>query len=380
MARPRGTGSVFQRNNIWWIKYYQGGRPIRESSHSPNEKVARRLLQERLGAVAVGVQIRPKVERVLMSELWEDLKLDYKNNKRKSYDDAEARWRLHLEPFLGRSRAVDIGTDHVRKYTAQRMKEEASNATINRELALLKRMLHIGAKSSPPKVLRIPNISMLQEDNIRKGFLSDTEFDALAVECATAGLWLRAMLEVGATYGWRSSEVIRLRVGQVDLDACTIRLDPGTTKNREGRVVSIVRGSKLHELMKACVVNKGADAFLFTRSNGKEILDFRRTWRKCCKAAGKPDLLFHDLRRTAARNLRRAGIAEGIIMAIGGWRTRSVFERYCIVCEGDISTSMKQLEDYRKAERAIRAKERNGHTLGTLKPTKQRLILAEKSN
>jgi hypothetical protein len=70
-------------------------------------------------------------------------------------------------------------------------------------------------------------------------------------------------------------------------------------------------------------------------------------------AAGVPNLLFHDLRRTAARNLRRAGVAEGVIMKIGGWRTRSVFERYAIVSQTDIAEAMRKLEV-----------QQNGHTLG----------------
>jgi integrase len=63
---------------------------------------------------------------------------------------------------------------------------------------------------------------------------------------------------------------------------------------------------------------------------GKRVKDFRGTWDSVCEAAKVPGLLFHDLRRTAARNLRRAGVAEGVIMKIGGWKTRSVFERYTI--------------------------------------------------
>lgn len=55
-------------------------------------------------------------------------------------------------------------------------------------------------------------------------------------------------------------------------------------------------------------------------------------------------MLFHDLRRTAARNLRRAGVAEGVIMKIGGWRTRTVFERYAIVAQSDIADAMQKLE------------------------------------
>jgi integrase len=74
------------------------------------------------------------------------------------------------------------------------------------------------------------------------------------------------------------------------------------------------------------------------------VRDFRGTWVNACNYAGVPGLLFHDLRRTAARNLRRAGIAEGVIMKIGGWRTRSVFERYAIVDQNDIAAAVKKLE------------------------------------
>lgn len=83
---------------------------------------------------------------------------------------------------------------------------------------------------------------------------------------------------------------------------------------------------------------------VFARSDGKPVRDFRDTWAKATKAAGVPGLLFHDLRRTAARNLRRAGIAEGVIMKIGDWRTRSVFERYAIVSQTDIADALKNLE------------------------------------
>jgi integrase len=147
---------------------------------------------------------------------------------------------------------------------------------------------------------------------------------------------------MGRTYGWRISELINLRVGQVDVEARTIRLEPGTTKNKDGREVSMT--TTIHRLLTQCVAGKSSDESVLTRPDGKPVKDFRETWANACTFAGVPGLLFHDLRRTAARNLRRAGIAEGVIMKIGGWRTRSVFERYAIVSQGDIAEALRKLE------------------------------------
>jgi len=178
--------------------------------------------------------------------------------------------------------------------------------------------------------------------------LEDAQFERLFGSCSEN--WFRAIVEVGRTYGWRVGELLSMRVRQVDLMSRTIRLDPGTTKNRDGREVTMTR--RVHELLKLCVFGKQPEVFVFTRSNGQPVRDFRGTWEGACEKAGVPDLLFHDLRRTAARNLRKAGVAEGVIMKIGGWRTRSVFERYAIVSQADIAYAIEKLEF------------RDGHSLG----------------
>jgi integrase len=102
------------------------------------------------------------------------------------------------------------------------------------------------------------------------------------------------------------------------------------------------------KLLSALVRGKSSQDHVFTRSNGRPVCDFRATWKNACAHAGVPDLLFHDLRRTGARNLRRAGVAEGIIMKIGGWRTRSVFERYAIVSRSDMNDAILKLQESEK--------------------------------
>lgn len=187
------------------------------------------------------------------------------------------------------------------------------------------------------------------------------------------------MLEVGYTFGWRVSEVKKLTVRQVDLGSSRILLDPGTTKNDDGRVVRFKPGSVLAKLLAACCQGKQADERVFTREDGSPIQDFRTAWAKVCCTAdlGKMicprcskavdsngrcskcsvewnvkdlkyvGLIFHDLRRSAARNARASGVAEGVIMKMGGWKTRSVFDRYAIVAESDMVDAIERVEALR---------------------------------
>jgi integrase len=129
----------------------------------------------------------------------------------------------------------------------------------------------------------------------RTGFLESKQHDNLAAECAKVGLWMRAIFEVGVTYGWRHGELLGLRVSQVNLLAGTIRLEPGTTKNKEGRQVTMTQ--PVRTLLSQCIHCKTASAFVFTREDGTPVRDFRGAWATACEAAKVPGLLFHDLRR-----------------------------------------------------------------------------------
>jgi integrase len=342
MPRPRGTGSLYQRkeSTVWWIKYHRNGSYFRESTRTADKRKATRILSQRLAEISTGSFVGPAHERITVGELADSLFRDYRINGRKTLDDVQTRWRLHLEPFFGSRRVLEVTSDLIARYVDQRQVENAQNATINREMAALKRMFRIGMYSTPPKVLRLPKFPKLTEDNIRKGFLEDAQYEKLIGYCPDA--WFRTLVEMGRTYGWRISELTGLKVRQVDVDARIIRLEPGTTKNKDGREVTMT--TAVHTLLAQCVEGKSADDAVFTRSDGKAVRDFRDAWAKATEFAGVPGLLFHDLRRTAARNLRRAGIAEGVIMKIGGWRTRSVFERYAIVSQTDIADALRKLE------------------------------------
>jgi integrase len=314
---------------------------MRESTRTADFREAARFLRQRLAEAESSPADSPKIER-----LADELFRDYRINERRSLDDVEARWRLHLKPYLGSLPATELDSQLLARYIDKRREERASNATINRELACLKRMFRLAYQASPPRVPSVPHFPHLKEDNARRGFVTPKQYANLIAHCPD--LWLRAMLETAHNYGWRVSELLSLRVGQVDLVARTILLYPGTTKNMEGREVSIESGA-LFQLLRHCVEGKRPEDHVFTRGD-KPVRDFRKSWENLCVAAGVPDLLFHDLRRTAARNLRAASVPEEIIMRIAGWKTSNVFRRYAIVDKSDIRMALQQLEQARRRQ------------------------------
>lgn len=353
MKRPSGTGSYFRKpkSRFWWIAYHRNGKLFRESSHSTDERAARRFLQRRLVEAASEDFIAPQTARVTVEELATDFLRDYEIAERKSIDDANARWRLHLKPFFGHLRAISVSSDLIGRYIVERQQQGAKNATINRELACLKRMFNLGMGATPPKVARIPAFSKLAERNVRKGFVEDSEYQKLCTAASRVGLWLRALLEVGYAFGWRVSELVNLRVNQIDLLNQTVTLNPGETKNDDGRVV--IMTDAVQQLLTRCAVGKQPTDAVFTRDDGKPVRDFRDAWRSICAEAGAPERLFHDLRRTAVRNMVRAGIPERVAMQISGHKTRAIFDRYHIVNETDLRQAAVAMDQHRRKMAAL---------------------------
>jgi integrase len=341
--RIRGTGSIFKRNGIWWMAYSQDGVRVQESTGQTGKEAARVRLDIRIRQLQAG-ELDIHTRKVSVADLMEAALHDYEVNGKASLDDAKARWTLHLELFF-RCAAARVTTDKVREYIANRQAEGAADATINRELALLKRAFNLGRQCSPPKVRLVPHIPMLREDNTRTGFLEQEQHDKMAAATAKHGLWLHGIFEAGYQLGWRVSELTSMRVRRVDLASRELRLDPGTTKNGEGRMA--VMPEALYQLVKACCIGKKADAFLFSRdeAGSKPVRDFRGAWEIACKEAGCAGLLFHDLRRSAVRNMIARGIPQHVAMQITGHKTVNVFHRYAIVANGDLREAARRMED-----------------------------------
>lgn len=350
-------GYLWKRGNIWWCQYYSGGRRVRESTSTESQAEARRFLKLREGAVGKGAPIAPRLDRILYDELAKDLRQHYRTTGRRSLQEVETRL-VHADRFFRGWRAGAIGPANITAYVEQRQKKEnpedwaPSNRTINIELALLKRMFRLAYEQG--KLLRVPTIKMLKEAPPRQGFFGEIEF--LAVQ-AKLPEHLRAPAEFAYVTGWRKREVLDLTWDRVDLQAGTARLEPGTTKSGQGRTIILPDG--LRRLLaeqwartRAIVAGEKPGATpgevveripcVFHRG-GRAIGDFRKAWTSACEDAGVGGRLFHDLRRTAVRNMVRAGIPDVVAMKISGHKTRSVFDRYNIVAEADLREAARKL-------------------------------------
>jgi integrase len=251
-------GSIYKRGNIYWIKYYRNGKPYRESSESKKEADAKRLLKKREGEISSGKLPGIYFEKVRFDELAESFLADYRINQKKSLERAEHSVS-HLKDSFEGFRIVDITTPRIQAYIEDRMNwtcndcderfdpreycphcgskdltKGASNATINRELAALKRMLNLGKQQTPPKVDRVPHIPMLKENNIRKGFFEHVDFLTLRDALPS---YLKGFATFAYKVGWRVSEISGLSWKHVDLANGIVRLETGETKNDEGRTV-----------------------------------------------------------------------------------------------------------------------------------------------
>lgn len=136
----------------------------------------------------------------------------------------------------------------------------------------------------------------------------------------------------------------------MDWEAEEIVLEQGDTKGKEARAIPIVRGD-MWDFLHAAWTERNekwpGSPWVFSRS-GVQIKDCRGSWASACKRAGVPDLLIHDMRRTAVRNMRRAGVPQVVRMKISGHNTDSMERRYSIVDADDLSVAKKLMADRKK--------------------------------
>jgi integrase len=340
-------------SSVWWLSYHANGKRFRESSGTESRRQAEDLLKEREGRVVGGLPIIPRADKITYEAIAEDLVTHYRATGDRDLSEAGGRLR-HLGAFFAGWRVVNITPDQITAYIVKRQGEGAANGTINRELGVLGRMLRLAVRNG--KLTRLPDFRDLKpkESAPRSGFFEDHQYEAIRRHLPDD---LKLAVTLAHTYGWRTqSEVLTLQLAQLDLEAGTLRLNPGTTKNDDGPLVYLT--PELKPMLAAQTARVKAlqhrlgkivpDLFVHQTSKvpglvGTPIRDFRKAWRTACRRAGVPGAIRHDFRRTAVRNLVASGVPERVAMTVTGHRTRSVFDRYHIVSTADLQEAARKL-------------------------------------
>ncbi len=335
---------LYKRGLVWWMGFSHNGKQVRRSCETTSKKLAEEIYAKFTTQIKEGKYFELEARETTFDDLANELIVDYKINEKKSLDRVQRSFK-HLRPCFEMMRIVDITTSSIQAYILRRKEQGAANATVNRELAALKRMFHLGANCTPPKVLNIPHIPRLKEKNVRQGYFEHEEYITLKKALPA---YLKNVVVTAYYTGMRKSEILGLKWTHIDLREKKITLKPYETKNDEARVIYM--GEELFEAIRFQEALKKhmfpTCHWVFFGSKGEKIKDFRTAWLKACKESGLAGKLFHDFRRTAIRNMVRAGVPEKVAMLISGHKTRSVFDRYNIVNENDLKLAADRVQKY----------------------------------
>lgn len=436
MGKPR-TGSIQQRGrHSWRIRYLSNDNIRQAETILGTREDAQRELAIRLGEIAKGLPVSSRPNTVLFEELAADVLTDYKVNGFSSYADQETRYRLHILPVFGKRKASQITTAQLKHYILMRQSEVQTRTsadpaelrtrsigmdrqdmsarakpvapgTICRELELIRHTFRLAMQGR--KLVVMPHVPMLREDNVRSGFFTREEVERLTRFLAKP---LSHMVWFGFLTGWRLEECRQLCWRNVDFERGEIRIDVGGDKNRAGRVFPMTseirvilrdldsrnkaNASQADGTVSLAVTRRGQvmgpehmpalTPYVFSlprtvRRNGKRVQlllpigEFRKQWKTACfraglqcavepikirghlqlNADGTPRVKviralrsFHDLRRSAAREMSHLGIPQPVIMQLMGHQTASMFTRYRIVSEEDLAVAREKMDGHRQ--------------------------------
>jgi integrase len=350
--RTYGTGQLSLIGKVWHARYYDAAGIRRsESTGFEDEQKALRFLNKRTGQVAAGQNVEPKKNVGAIAKSY-FTHLEVKSaavdqglpaptqawqarTKKRNYRQQLRRWELHLKDHFVAARKVL--SNHLDEYITARRREGAKDPTIQRELSLLQKMLNHS------NVHDLPKFPRLAESLPRQGFAEDDQFEQLRDHIEDAGVC--GIVSIAFRYGFRKEELQNMLCRQVNFAERSLSLYQGTTKNSLPRKV-VLDSASLEEIREAAK-GKGPDDYVFTwttgNKKGKRIRDFRECWNKACEAAELPQLLFHDLRRSAVRRMVRRGVPPLVARRISGHLTDAIFQRYDITSDQDLAEAAEKI-------------------------------------
>jgi integrase len=331
--RINEDGKRVPKSESWVAQYYVDGQRFRKSTGTSVKTEAEKKLRDWMSASEKGHKPAPQTQGLTYANLRADLLAHYAEKQHKSLktkkDGTPYLFPLTaLDSFFDGRRVNDIDRETVRAFVANRRAAGSSNSTINNSVRLLTRMFSLARDNE--KLTAIPKFELLKTKS-RQGFLPPEQFQKLFDAMPTN---LQPMLILLYHSGVRVGEAERIEWPAVNLDAATITLLEGETKNDESRILPL--SDSLVRLLSRVKQREGR---VFPSKRAMQA-----AFPKACAVAKIEGLLVHDLRRSAVRNLMEAGTQQAVAMRISGHRDASVFQRYNIVEGKQTADAMQRVQ------------------------------------
>jgi integrase len=340
----RGDGRLFKRGDIYWIAICVDGTEQRESTKTSDEKKAAKILRARVKEVHAH-ELDPskpflaqRDRKKTIADLLDALKADFQIRGKDSAQNLSNIKRARED--FGAFKALALRSADVDSYISEPLEDGSAKASVNRVLQLVRQSYTL-AKLPAPEIRKLD-----ERDNVRTGFFAESEVRKVIAN-------LPADLADFALFAWltgmRKNEIASLRWEDVDNGAIRLRAEnakSGTSRliPFEGELAELMKRRKAARKVeiKDCPVTMSA---LIFHREGEPIREFRKSWASACRKAGIRRL-FHDLRRSAVRNMVSAGVPQTVAMKISGHKTDAMFRRYAIVSEADLRTALRATQAY----------------------------------
>jgi integrase len=340
--------SVYKRGKTYWFRFVFNGRRVQRSTRQGDRDAAKTIegaYRTKLANKEVGLEEKP---RYTIGELLDRLKSNYELRGKASPQNLSL-IKIAKEEFgakMGDALTADDYDAYVRRRQKDREKKKAAKiASINRVGQVLRCAYRL-------QNVPYPRFSMPREQNARQGFFSPTETTSVLNALPDDGL--RDFVSFGYLTGMRKGEIASLRWefvrdGEIVLPGQYAKTGKPRTIPIEGLIADLVKRRETARTFKQGEVVH-LSQFIFHRGDGLRIMEFRKTWRAAVKKAGCPGRVFHDLRRTACRDMIRSGVPQSVAMSITGHTTIATFLRYDITNDEDQRNAMRATAEYRAAQ------------------------------
>ena len=348
-----GDGRAFQKRGLWWIALMapQDGKRVEQrepaylapGKRAMTEVEANRCLRARRAEVLkhdAGVQqfVGKAGEKIRFAELLDKLEQSYRDANGGRGRASLPSMLSHAKPvraFFGEDRARAVTDERLWDYVRFQRTQGYSEASIKRQLEFIRRAFNLSRK----KLAYIPEIPILKIDNVRQGFTDKATLQKILGHLDDTDV--RDFIEWFFWTGMRPKAARRLTWKMVDRDGATWSLYVPAWADKAGKGFTLPLKGGLGAVINRRQQARRPGLELVFHRGGAPMGEFRKTWKRACALAGVPDVWVYDLKRTASRNMRRAGVPQHVMMRIMAHSTDSMFRRYNIVDDQDVADAME---------------------------------------